>query len=51
MNKIVDIMVAAFGVATVLVLTRPGSQGPAFVTAVGNAATHLVQGASGQKTK
>lgn len=51
MNKLVDVFVAAFGVATVLVLTRPGSQGPAFVKAVGDAATHLVQGASGQKLK
>lgn len=51
MNKIADIGFYAFVVAGILVLTRPGSQGPGFVTAFGNALTHLVQGASGQTIK
>ncbi len=49
MNKIVDLVTFALGVSAVLVLTRPGSQGPGFVKALGDSAVHLVQGASGQK--
>lgn len=49
MNKLVDIITFALGVSAVLVLTRPGSQGPGFVKAVGDAADGLVRGASGQK--
>lgn len=51
MNRIVDIVVAALGVATVVALTRPKSQGPQFVKALGDAATGLVMGASGQNIK
>lgn len=49
MNKLVDIGTYAFLVAGILVLTRPNSQGPAFVRALGGSFTGLVQGASGQK--
>jgi hypothetical protein len=49
MNKVFDVGFYAFVVAGTLVLTRKGSQGPAFVKAAGDALTGLVQGASGQK--
>lgn len=49
MNRIADVLVYALGVSAILVLTKPGSQGPAFAKNVGDAAVHLVQGASGQK--
>jgi hypothetical protein len=51
MNKLVDIVMAALGVAAVVALTRPKSQGPQFAKAVGDAATGLVMGASGQHIK
>lgn len=51
MNKLVDIATYAFIVSGILVLTRPGSQGPKFVTAITSGLTHLVQGASGQTVK
>jgi hypothetical protein len=50
-NKVFDVLTYALGVSAILVLTRPGSQGPAFVTSLGNSAVHLVQGASGQPVK
>ena len=49
MNQITDIMGYAFLVAGILVLTRPGSQGPTFVKNLGSSATHLVQASSGQR--
>lgn len=49
MNKIADIVTYAFVVGGILVLTRPGSQGPKFVSSVGSSLTHLVQGSTGQK--
>lgn len=51
MNRIVDIVTLALGVSAIVVLTRPRSQGPAFVKAIGDAATGLVLGASGQRLK
>ena len=48
MNKLVDLGTYAFLVAGILVLTRPGSQGPGFVSALGNSFAHVVQAASGQ---
>ena len=48
MNRLVDVLTYALGVSAILVLTRPGSQGPKFVTSVGNAAAGLVKAASGQ---
>jgi hypothetical protein len=50
-NRIVDVITYALGVSAILVLTRPGSQGPAFAKAIGDSAVHLVQGASGQTVK
>lgn len=49
MNKIFDIATYSFLVAGILVLTRPGSQGPAFVNALGRSFSHIVQASSGQK--
>lgn len=49
MNKIFDIATYSFIVAGILVLTRPGSQGPKFVTALGSTWAHVVQAATGQK--
>lgn len=49
MNRLVDLGTYAFLVAGILVLTRPGSQGPKFVTALGNSFSHVVKAASGQK--
>lgn len=49
MNRITDLVTYAFLVSGILVLTRPGSQGPKFVSALGGSITGLVQGASGQK--
>lgn len=49
MNRLADVLVYALGVSAILVLTKPGSQGPVFAKNLGDAAVHLVQGASGQK--
>ena len=49
MNKIADLATYAFLVAGILVLTRPGSQGPKFVTALGSSFSGIVKAASGQK--
>lgn len=49
MNRIVDLGTYAFIVGGILVLTRPGSQGPKFVSSFGGAITALVQGSTGQK--
>jgi hypothetical protein len=48
-NKIADVLAAFALVAGVLVATRPGSKGPALLTAAGNAVAHVEQGATGQK--
>lgn len=48
MNQVTDILTYAFLVGGILVLTRPGSQGPKFVSALGGAFTGLVQGSTGQ---
>lgn len=49
MNKLVDLGTYAFLVAGILVLTRPGSQGPRFVTALGSSFSGIVKAASGQR--
>lgn len=49
MNKIVDVLTFALGVSAIVVLTR-NKNGSALVKNLGDAAVHLVQGASGQKT-
>lgn len=51
MNRFADIATYAFLVAGILVLTRPGSQGPKFVTSLGSSFAHIVQAASGQTVK
>lgn len=50
MNRLTDIFTYSFIVAGILVLTRPGSQGPGFVKALGSSYATIVQAASGQKT-
>lgn len=47
MNKIVDIFTFALVVAGIMVLTRPGSQGPGFVSAIGSAFASIVTSATG----
>lgn len=49
MNKAVDIGTYAFVVGGILVLTRPGSQGPAFLRSFGSAFSNIVQASTGQK--
>lgn len=49
MNRLFDIATYSFIVAGILVLTRPGSQGPKFVTALGSTWAHVVQAATGQR--
>jgi hypothetical protein len=51
MNKWVDVVVIAFVVGGILVLTRPGSQGPSFVRALGGAFSGLLATATGQITR
>ena len=47
MSKVFDIGVAIVFVAAILVLTRPGSQGPGLVSALGNAFTGALGTATG----
>lgn len=49
MRKFWDFAVYGIAVAGILVLTRPKSQGPGLVTAIGGALTGFAQGVSGQK--
>ncbi len=49
MNDLVDLGTYAFVVAGILVLTRPGSQGPAFVKNLTAGFAHIVQASSGQR--
>ena len=44
-----DIVVYSMVVAGILVLTRPGSQGPGFVKALTSGYAGIVQAASGQR--
>ncbi len=48
MRRAWDFLVYGIVIAGILVLTRPGSQGPSFVTAIGGALTGFAQGVSGQ---
>jgi hypothetical protein len=48
MNRIGDFLVYGIVVAGILVLTRPGSQGPKLVTALTSGLTGFAQGVSGQ---
>jgi hypothetical protein len=49
MNKLTDIATYAFLVGGILVMTRPGSQGPKFVNALGSSFAHVVQASTGQR--
>ena len=49
MRRAWDFLVYGIVVAGILVLTRPGSQGPAFVSSLGRTLTGFAQGVSGQK--
>jgi hypothetical protein len=46
MNKVADVAVAIVGVALIFVLTRPGSQGPSIVKAIGNSFSGAIQSAT-----
>jgi hypothetical protein len=48
-NQAADVIVYALGVGGILVLTRPGSQGPGLLKNFGDLAVGLVQASSGQK--
>lgn len=47
-NKLGDFLLYGMIVAGILVLTRKGSQGPTFVTNLGNAFSSVIKAASGQ---
>ncbi len=49
MQRFWDFLVYGIIVAGILTLTRPGSQGPGLVTAIGRSLTGFAQGVSGQK--
>lgn len=48
MNKIADTLTYAFLVGGILVMTRPGSQGPTLLKNLTSGYTHIVQAATGQ---
>lgn len=50
-NGITDLVTYSFIVAGVLVLTRPGSKGPQFVSALTSGYSHIVQAATGQAVR
>lgn len=47
MNRLADFLVFSLVVAGIMVLTRRGSQGPAFVRAIGGAAAQIINAATG----
>jgi hypothetical protein len=47
-NVVADIVFWSFAVGGILVLTRPGSQGPGFVKNLMSGYTGIVQGSTGQ---
>jgi len=49
MRRFFDYLVYGIIIAGILVLTRPGSQGPGFVKALGGSVTGFAQAVSGQK--
>lgn len=49
MNHLVDAIAGFVIVSGIYVMTKPGSKGPALLTAAGNAFAHIEQGATGQK--
>lgn len=50
MNKVFDIAAAVVVVAGIMVLVRPGSQGPQFVTALGSSFAAALGAATGGGT-
>lgn len=48
MNELFDVLTAIVVVTGILVLTKPGSQGPGLVDALGNAFSGALGKASGQ---
>lgn len=49
MNKLFDVFTYALAIGGILVLTRPGSQGPALFKAATSGFVHIEQAATGQK--
>lgn len=49
-NAVTDFVVYSFVVAGILVLTRPGSQGPKFVQNLTGGYARIVQASTGQPT-
>lgn len=49
MRRFWDFAVYGILIGGILVLTRPGSQGPAFVANIGKSLTGFAQGVTGQK--
>jgi hypothetical protein len=47
MGRVVDVATAIVIVAAIMVMVRPGSQGPALITSAGNAFTGALGGATG----
>ncbi len=50
MNRLADFLVFSLVVAGIMVLTRPRSQGPAFVRAIGGAVSQVINAATGTPT-
>ena len=49
-NNLTDLITFSFLVAGILVMTRPGSQGPAFVKSLTGGYARIVQASTGQPT-
>ena len=49
-NTMTDLITYSFLVAGILVMTRPGSQGPGFVKALTGGYARIVQATTGQPT-
>lgn len=47
-NSLTDLVTYSFLVGAILVLTRPGSQGPAFIKNLTSGYAHIVQASTGQ---
>ncbi|MGA5128803.1 hypothetical protein ACPCTO_03250 [Streptomyces olivoreticuli] len=47
MNKVVDIFTGVVVVAGIMVLVRPGSQGPGLVSSIGNSFSAMIKAATG----
>ena len=49
MNRVFDVATYALMIAGILVMTKPGSQGPKLVQNLTSGFVHVVQAASGQR--